>query len=336
MIDFHSHLYPETDIRYKAGLIDLLNYHYFYGEYAKARKYSSQEMGVFLKMPAEDKAKLIWEYIFVHKRKDELSHAGLGVIEIINTLLPNKFSFSESRNEICENFQDVLSAYKTPSIEEIFNITGLSYTIGTYEPGETLPTSPFIKGAVRIDSCHETSYPDIDESAEYYSLSCETHSDVFSTRMRNNKITLYSLMTHFYYEKKFTKFLKSLIDAGKSLWLMLGVARNINSFMGLGGDSIGLCDMRVVEMFAKKFPELNIKFSILDINQLNRAIVAERIFPNLSFQYPWWFNVNTIDVNMYLTKSREILGKRKSEIEFYSDARVLEQLIYKYNFFKSL
>jgi hypothetical protein len=112
------------------------------------------------------------------------------------------------------------------------------------------------------------------------------------------------------------------------LALMIGVNRSVNPELKLAGDSVGTASLRPVENLCEKYPQNKFMFTMLSRENTHSACVAARKFRNLLPFGCWWF-LNNPSLIEEITKMRvELLGT--TFIPQHSDARVLEQVIYKW------
>jgi hypothetical protein len=112
------------------------------------------------------------------------------------------------------------------------------------------------------------------------------------------------------------------------LSLMIGVRRQVNPRIRLAGDAMGRADLRSLETLCRKYPDNRFLVSVLSRENQHELCVYARKFNNLMPFGCWWF-LNNRSIVEEITRERiEMLGT--SFIPQHSDARVLEQLIYKW------
>jgi hypothetical protein len=112
------------------------------------------------------------------------------------------------------------------------------------------------------------------------------------------------------------------------LSLMIGVRRQVNPRLRLAGDAAGRADLRALENLCRDFPDNRFLVSVLSRENQHELCVYARKFNNLLPFGCWWF-LNNPSVVKEVTRERiEMLGT--SFIPQHSDARVLEQVIYKW------
>ena len=131
---------------------------------------------------------------------------------------------------------------------------------------------------------------------------------------------------------------KIIIPLAKELDLPIafkfGTKRRVNPSLQDGGDSLGVCNMESLSVLCKNNPKC--KFLVTFLSQVNQhqLCVLSRNFSNLHVYGCWWFlnNPSLID---QITKMRiEMLGLGFTAQ--HSDARVLEQLLYKWDHSKQI
>jgi hypothetical protein len=116
--------------------------------------------------------------------------------------------------------------------------------------------------------------------------------------------------------------------AGIPLSLMIGVRYQVNPAIRLAGDASGKADLRALENLCANFPENRFLVSVLSRENQHELCVYARKFANLMPFGCWWF-LNNPSIVEEITRERiEMLGT--TFIPQHSDARVLEQVIYKW------
>jgi hypothetical protein len=115
-------------------------------------------------------------------------------------------------------------------------------------------------------------------------------------------------------------------DHGLPLTLMVGVRRQVNPQLRDAGDGVGRADVKAIERLCGEFHDVKFLATFLSRENQHELCVAAR--NNLMPFGCWWF-LNNPSIVSEITRERfELLGP--SFIPQHSDARVLEQLIYKW------
>ncbi|MBX7258222.1 MAG: glucuronate isomerase, partial [Candidatus Hydrogenedentes bacterium] len=110
--------------------------------------------------------------------------------------------------------------------------------------------------------------------------------------------------------------------------LMIGVKRGINTALRLAGDGVARADVTAVESLCAAYPRNKFMVTMLSRENQHELCIVARKFPNLLLFGCWWF-LNNPSLIEEMTRMRfELLGT--SVIPQHSDARVLEQVIYKW------
>jgi hypothetical protein len=122
--------------------------------------------------------------------------------------------------------------------------------------------------------------------------------------------------------------LPSCREAGIPLSVMIGVRYQVNPVLKLAGDGAGKADLRAVEHLCTSHPENRFLISVLSRENQHELCVYARKFNNLMPFGCWWFLNNPSIVEEITRERLEMLGT--SFIPQHSDARVLEQVIYKW------
>ena len=117
-------------------------------------------------------------------------------------------------------------------------------------------------------------------------------------------------------------------DLNIPLSLMIGVRRQVNPAIRLAGDASGRADLRSIETLCRDFPENRFLVSVLSRENQHELCVYARKFANLMPFGCWWFLNNPSMVEEITRERLEMLGT--SFIPQHSDARILEQVIYKW------
>jgi hypothetical protein len=112
------------------------------------------------------------------------------------------------------------------------------------------------------------------------------------------------------------------------LALMIGVRREVNPALALAGDAAGRADLRAVENLCRDFPDNRFLVTVLSRENQHELCIYARKFANLMPFGCWWFLNNPSMVDEITRERLEMLGA--SFIPQHSDARVLEQIIYKW------
>ena len=117
-------------------------------------------------------------------------------------------------------------------------------------------------------------------------------------------------------------------DRGIPSAMMVGVTRQVNPVLKDGGDSLGSWDLRNLERIAQDWPDVNFLLTILSREDQHELCVTARKFPNVTPFGCWWFLNNPSIIQEITSERLELLGT--SCVPQHSDARILDQLLYKW------
>jgi hypothetical protein len=110
--------------------------------------------------------------------------------------------------------------------------------------------------------------------------------------------------------------------------MMVGVKRQVNPALEDGGDGLGKWDIGNLERIARDWPDVRFLITILSRENQHELCVAARKFPNVTPFGCWWFLNNPSIIQEVTAERLELLGT--SFILQHSDARILDQLLYKW------
>lgn len=128
--------------------------------------------------------------------------------------------------------------------------------------------------------------------------------------------------------------LPTLAERNLAMAMMIGVNRGVNPRLKMAGDSLEKADVTSVAQLCTDFPDNRFMVTLLSRENQHELAVTARKFDNLLPFGCWWF-VNTPSLIEEITRMRmELLGS--SFAPQHSDARVLEQIVYKWSHSRSI
>jgi len=345
IVDVHTHLYPASfgDLLLR-GIDELLTYHYLIAETLRCLPLKPQ---AFSAMSKREQADLIWKTLFLER--SPVSEACRGVL----TALQEFGLDTTSRDLAC--YRDFFSSLTiTEHIDMTFKKANLEAIVMTNDPfdpneykcwEEGISGDPRFLAALRLDPLLNTwtSAVPILQGRGY-----QVHNDIgdatvseilrFLEDCHEKMAPLYlavSLPPDFAYPEMSPrgKLLEKAVlpfcrEADLPLALMIGVKKLTNPALGVAGDSVGKASIDAVENLCVSNPETQFLVSMLSRENQHELCVAARKFPNLKLFGCWWFLNNPSLVEEITAMRVELLGT--SFIPQHSDARVLDQLIYKW------
>ncbi|MCA1624719.1 MAG: glucuronate isomerase [Acidobacteria bacterium] len=346
VFDLHTHLYaPQFGELNLFGIDELLNYHYLIAELFRFSTLTPEE---FWRLEKTKQSDLIWQTLFVENTP--LSEATRGVIAVLSTLGLN------TRAEDLREAREFFAAQKPEDyLEKVLKISRVNDIVMTNDPldeseikvwnGDKKIDSRF-HAALRLDRLLNgwaETVPLMNKQNYDVSANLDERAIQETRRFLDDWISkmkpLYlgvSLPDDFVYPEKSARgklineaILPTCKAHGISLALMIGVRRRVNPALKLAGDGLGRADVSVVSRICAENPDVKFLVTFLSRENQHELCVVARKFANLMPFGCWWF-LNNASIISEITRERfELLGT--SFIPQHSDARILDQLIYKWN-----
>ncbi|RHY33953.1 hypothetical protein DYB32_001265 [Aphanomyces invadans] len=118
------------------------------------------------------------------------------------------------------------------------------------------------------------------------------------------------------------------------LALKFGALRQLNPRLGVAGDGVAVTDVSILSRLAKQNPKVKFLATFLSrVNQHEATVVANK-FANVHLYGCWWY-CNNPSIMQEMTRMRlELVGTGFTAQ--HSDARVLDQLVYKWHHFRTV
>lgn len=345
--DIHTHLFsPPFEELLLWGIDELLTYHYLIAEVFRKTDVSYQQ---FWAMTKTEQANLIWQTLFL--QNSPLSEACRGVITTLDDLGLDVSS---------RNLQDYRTYFADTKVEDfidtVFQNAKVSNVVMTNDPFDPAEAPVWESGdvgdtrfqaALRMDvlinNYKDTAYEhlkglgyevDPELSTEKGYKEVRRYLETWIQRM-NPKYMAVSLPPDFQYPddgvlgRLFDNCILPISrEFNVPFALMIGVKRAVNPELRMAGDGTGKADLTSLETLLRD--NLNNKFLVTLLSRENQheLCVIGRKFKNLMIFGCWWF-MNNPSVIEEITRERiELLGL--SVIPQHSDARILDQLIYKW------
>lgn len=341
----HTHLFPPSFAKMGLwGIDELLTYHYLEAEFFRSSRMTPEQYWSRSKV---ERADAIWRALFVDNTP--VSEATRGVIAVLKAFgLPTNSS----------NLYEARSFFQRQNVEEhvprVLEMAGVSSVVMTNDPldCEEMPywmngtqRHPQFQPVLRLDRIlREWSEPwellnslgyEVDECASGKSIG-EIRRFLADWYERMQPVYMaVSLPDTFQFPDNSARgkilreaVLPSCREFNLPLSLMIGVRRQVNPKLRLAGDGAGRADLRALENICRDYPDNRFLVSVLSRENQHELCVHARKFANLMPFGCWWF-LNNPSIVEEITRERiELLGA--SFIPQHSDARVLEQVIYKW------
>jgi len=343
--DIHTHLYaPAFGDLLAWGIDELLTYHYLVAEFFRQSDLPYSE---FWSLSKKSQADLVWKTLFLEH--SPISEACRGVVTVLGAL-----GLDPGRRDLASYRAFFAAQDRDRHIERVFEVAGIRDCVMTNDPFDDqerpvwlrgCPPDPRFKPALRVDPIllgwskswrriHEWGY------RVEHRLTPRTLREVqrFLREWAQRTGGLYvgvSLPPTFAFpDPSFTTQLleRALLPVCEELNLplamMVGVRRGLKPELRMAGDGMGRGSVEAVEALCAKYPRNKFMATFLSRENQHQLCVAARKFRNLLVFGCWWF-VNNPSIVEEITRERlELLGP--SVVPQHSDARVLEQVIYKW------
>jgi hypothetical protein len=367
--DLHTHLYSPgfgTPVANATGGTDpsglmlwgvdeLVTYHYLVAEVFRAAPATRLPYEQFWKMNTAQRADHIWKHLFVERTP--ISEACRGVLTTLERLGldPNERTLEPYRK---------FFAAQDPSkhidrVMEVANVRSITMTNPVFDDNERqrwlsdpgLLSDPRFRAVLRIDPLLRDYRPAAKKMSEWgYDLASEDDTKTVEEARRflrdwiERQDAIYlaaSLPPEFRYPaepddvrgRTGEAVLENVVlpvcaEHGLPFAMMIGSRLRVNPALRDGGDMVGKADVASVVNLCREFPANKFLVTMLSRENQHELCVAARKFGNLMVFGCWWF-VNNPSLIEEITRMRvELLGT--SFIPHHSDARVLDQLVYKW------
>jgi len=345
-VDIHTHLYsPAFGKLGLWGIDELLTYHYLEAELFRSSDISPAQYWALAK---REQADAIWRALFVENTP--VSESTRGVIAVLNA-----FQLRTDRPDLGE----ARAFFKAQSIEahiqNVLQMAGVNLVVMTNDPLDPEEAPVWLNGVanhkrfravLRLDRilCTWSAHWRVLASQGY--RVDEHASDKCAAEVRRFLLDWHARMQPVYMavslpdtfaypqETVGNRLLKEAVlpacrELGLPLSLMIGVRKQVNPALRLAGDAVGKADLKALENLCREFPDNRFLVSVLSRENQHELCVYARKFNNLMPFGCWWFMNNPSIVEEITRERIEMLGT--SFIPQHSDARVLEQVIYKWN-----
>ncbi|KAF4043181.1 hypothetical protein GN244_ATG04663 [Phytophthora infestans] len=360
IIDVHTHLFPPSHGKLMLwGVNELLTYHYLVAEFLQTAAMQVEEFNSYSK---ERQAALIWQHLFVDR--SPVSEACRGVLTTLHLLGLDHLVAKRDLAAIQEWFkQQDADEY----VDTVFRLSGLKYAVMTnipFEPEEarhwlgdpSTNTPPpvwsrkYFRSALRVDQVLLGDWASIGPTLDVLKLPhtlagvrtlLEKWIDIMKPEYFMSSVPIFFE----YPDENAPKSAADALPNGAELLLQvllplaeekkLPIAlkfdsvRPINARYGVAGDGVKPSNVDILIKLCNNFPRVKFLATFLSrVNQHEVTVTANK-FRNLHLYGCWWY-CNNPSIIEELTRMRiEILGTAFTSQ--HSDARVLDQLIYKWS-----
>ena len=344
--DVHTHIYPAAfgDLLLW-GVDELITYHYLIAETFRYEKSSYEQ---YFAMPKRQQADLIWKTLFLDR--SPLSEAQRGVLTVMNKLGQDVRSrdlgairkYCESKS--VDEYIDIV--FKTAGVKEVVMTNDIfnPQEFAVWSAGPKL--DPRFKAVLRIDPLLNLDASAIDLLQKTgYAADAELGGESVAEIRRFLKEWMLKMDALYVAASLPPTFrvpegsLRSRVveecvlpvcrELNRPFAMMIGVTKRVNPGLGDAGDAVAKADIGTVTYLCQKYPANKFLVTMLALENQHELAVTARKFNNLMVFGCWWFLNNPSIIDRMTRMRLELLGL--SFIPQHSDARVLDQLIYKWD-----
>ena len=348
IVDMHTHLYPPSfgssgpDGLMLWGLDELVTYHYLVAEVFRAVPAPKFPYAQFWAMTKSEQADHIWKHLFVDRTP--LSEACRGVVTTLSKLGldPGVKSLTSHRQWFRERDPNEY----IDRVMELANVESITMTNAVFDDNERarwlagIAPDPRFRGVLRFDPLI-LDWPTAGKKLAAWGYDVEseltdkTIAEVkrFLNEWCDRVQAIYcavSLPPEFRASEILEKVVLPVCEERNIPFAtMIGSRRGVNPELRDAADTGGLASVEAVTSLCQRFPNNRFFVTMLARENQHELAVAARKFGNLMPFGCWWFLNNPSLIDEITRMRIELLGT--SMIPQHSDARVLDQLIYKWD-----
>jgi len=346
VFDIHTHLYdPAFGPLLLWGIDELLVYHYLIAE---TFRYIDLPAEAFWRMPQRAQADLIWEQLFL--QHSPVSEACRGVLTTLRRL-----GLDVKRRDLPAVRRHFAKWKVRDYLTRCLELAGVERVGMTNSPFDDQERPVWERGfkrddrfvaALRIDQLL-LDWPRAAPRLRKWGYDVRPGLDAKSvravrrfledwTRRIDPWYLMASLPPSFRYPEKGAgsallerAVLPHCREHGLPFAMMLGVKKLVNPELRLAGDSVGRSDIDVLEGMLAAYPDNKFLVTMLSRENQQELCVVARKFRNLHPFGCWWFTNVPLLIEEMTRLRLELVGL--SLTPQHSDARVLDQVIYKWD-----
>ncbi len=334
------------------GIDELITYHYLIAEVFRVVPATELPYEKYWQMTKKEQADHIWKHLFVENTP--ISEACHGVLTTLNLLGldPNEKTLEPYRKWFAQqNPSDYID--KVMELAGVDSITMTNpvfddYERSLWEADSSIGDDPRFTAVLRIDPLLR-DWPGAAKKlagwgyavGEDFSGQTVEETRRFLRDWIDKQKAIYvamSLPPEFKYpdpaNQGGTRFIKDCLmpvceERGLPWAMMIGSRLQVNPALKDAGDMVGKADVLSVVNLCSEFPNNKFLVTMLSRENQHELCVAGRKFGNMMIFGCWWF-LNNPSIIEEMTRERlELLGP--TFIPQHSDARILDQLIYKWS-----
>ncbi|WP_437679256.1 hypothetical protein [Sorangium sp. So ce131] len=312
VVDLHTHLFaPQFGALNLWGVDELLTYHYLVAEVLRAEPKVSPE--AFFARDKAAQADLVWDALFV--RRSPLSEATSGVATVLHA-----FGLDPAAKDLREARAFFAARRVEQHVEDVLRLAGVTALAMTNDPTDPAERAIWEAGVAPDPRFHAALR--IDRLVSSQDLARELDRWIARMRPRYLAISVEEVAAP----------PRAVLDACRAhdlpFAMMIGVRRAVNPRLGVAGDGMRAVSLAPLESLAAENPDVRFLVTTLARENTHGLCVVARKFANVLPFGCWWFMNNPSLIEETTSMRLEMLGP--TFVPQHSDARVLDQLIYKW------
>jgi len=343
--DVHTHIYPPCFGQLLLwGIDDLITYHYLIAETFRWVETPYED---YWKLSKRQQGDLIWQTLFLEN--SPVAESCRGILTVLNAL-----GLDVTSRDLAAYRKHFDTLRVEDYVNTVFELGGVESVVMTNDPFDdderkvwldSYRPDPRFRAALRIDQLilnWQANWPRLVEwgYAVEERVTAKTAKEVqrFLTDWAKRMQAVYmaaSLPPDFAVSDQSSRSLlvrECVLPVSQGMNLpfamMIGVKKLLSPELRLAGDGVGKASIETVEHLCATYPRNKFLVTMLSRENQHELAVAARKFRNLMPFGCWWFLNNPSLVDEITRMRLELLGL--SFIPQHSDARVLDQLIYKW------
>ena len=344
VLDIHTHIYDTNFGNLLLwGIDELLTYHYLVAEVYRV---APMPYDTFWSMSKKEQADYIWRHLFIER--SPISEACRGILTCVQELGID--ARERNLDKIRAYFRDMSAKEYIDIVFDKANVSSVIMTNDPFDDNERVVWERKINRdkrfqALRIDQLLVNWEGAVARLQSWgYDVEARLGSQTLAEirRFLTDWIDIMaprylaaSLPPSFGYPEDSACgciidecILPMTRDRNIPFAMMIGVKKLVNPDLWLAGDSVGKGDIESLERLCASNPGNKFLVTMLSRENQHELCVTARKFPNLMIFGCWWFLNNPSIIDEMTRERIELLGL--SMIPQHSDARVLDQLIYKW------
>ena len=344
--DLHTHLYPPAFGKLMlAGIDELLTYHYLAGETIRT---SGVGYDAFWAKTQVEQADFVWRALFLDRAP--LSEACRGVLTVLSRL-----GLDVGSRDLASYRAFLRDQKPAGHVDRVLQLANVRTVVMTNDPLDPIERDVWLRGVQRDprfeavlridplllgwpavgDTLRAMGYAVADDLGAEALAEARRYLNDWIGRMAARYVAV-SLPPGWTYPEDMPSMrvvdeavLPVCRERNLPLALMIGVTRAANPRLRLAGDALGKADLTNLHRLCAQNPRNKFMVTMLSRENQHELAVAARLMPNLLVFGCWWY-LNNPSLIEEVTRMRvELLGTDFAPQ--HSDARVLEQVIYKWD-----